>query len=389
MIQKGWMAMIGFLTVALLAVGMLALSGDSGSGSDPGEEVTEDDRAYAADYGVSVAEAQRRLGLQDDAGDLSASLVADEAATFGGLWVRHEPDFRVVVGFTEDGESTIRPHVEDGPLADIVETRTAAVALNTLVNDQGIAMNAVSGLGVGAESGINVFENRVELYVLDKATFDEALQKANIVLPGTVLVLEVAEFSSPDVDIYGGLALSRCTSGFGVKDSSGTKGITTAGHCYDTLHYDGLWIPHQEGTFQKSHDVQWHTAPDFTVKNKIKVGTNTRSITSTRSRNSQSVGNYVCKYGKTTGYTCGNIVDKNFQFTDERSDCDDPGNCQWKATWIKVHKDGVNLSEGGDSGGPWFSKYTAYGTHSRSLGDDAFYMAINYVDAIDITVLTE
>ncbi|MYC31724.1 MAG: hypothetical protein F4X64_00915 [Chloroflexi bacterium] len=209
-------------------------------------------------------------------------------------------------------------------------------------------------------------------------------------LPATVVVLEVEQFSTLDTDIYGGLALTRCTSGFAVENASGTKGITTAGHCYDTQHYDGYWVPYEDGTFQKSHDVQWHTVRDYTVKNKIKVGSGTRSITSTKSRSSQAVGNYVCKYGKVTGYTCGNIVDKSFQFEDNgRFDCDDPGNCQWKATWIRVHNDGVNLSEGGDSGGPWFSKYTAYGTHSRSLGDDAFYMAINYIDALSITVLTE
>ncbi|MYC34370.1 MAG: hypothetical protein F4X64_14495 [Chloroflexi bacterium] len=162
MIRKNWMTIIGLLMLALLAVGMVALSSDSGATSDPGEEVTEDDRSYAADYGVSVAEAQRRLKLQDDAGDLSASLAADEAATFGGLWVQHEPDFRVVARFTEDGEATVRPHIEDGPLADIVEARTATVALSTLETDQRTAMNAVSGLDTRSESGINVFENRVE-----------------------------------------------------------------------------------------------------------------------------------------------------------------------------------------------------------------------------------
>ena len=71
------------------------------------------------------------------------------------------------------------------------------------------------------------------------------------------------------------------------------------------------------------------------------------------------------------------------------AECDDPGNCQWTATWIRVHKDGVKLADGGDSGGPWLSKYTAYGVRSGSLYNDAIYMAINYVDVLNITVLME
>ena len=53
-------------------------------------------------------------------------------------------------------------------------------------------------------------------------------------------------------------------------------------------------------------------------------------------------------------------------------------------TAIKVDSDpdgpGFDLSEGGDSGGPWFSSTTALGTMSCQQGFDAIYVATNYIE---------
>ena len=50
------------------------------------------------------------------------------------------------------------------------------------------------------------------------------------------------------------------------------------------------------------------------------------------------------------------------------------------------------LSVVGDSGGPWFSSYDAYGTQVGTLGDDsddAFCMAVNYISrGFHVDVLT-
>jgi hypothetical protein len=60
------------------------------------------------------------------------------------------------------------------------------------------------------------------------------------------------------------------------------------------------------------------------------------------------------------------------------------------ATWIRVHQDGVNLSEGGDSGGPWYFGGSAYGIHHCGIGNDACYMAVNYIGSagLGLTVRT-
>ena len=128
----------------------------------------------------------------------------------------------------------------------------------------------------------------------------------------------------------------------------------------------------------------WPTLPPpFTHEfvNRVYDGTYHRLITSAKSRSQQSVGEYVCKYGRATRRTCGNIASKNHQLYSPYG-----GN-----VWIKVHKDGVNLSSGGDSGSAWYGGNAAYGIHHGGAGDgalDAVYMAINYIDYLNLSVIT-
>jgi len=91
-----------------------------------------------------------------------------------------------------------------------------------------------------------------------------------------------------------------------------------------------------------------------------------------------NLGDPVCKYGRTTGYTCGTIETKQF-------DPDGSGTL-FNATFIYVDGGSVNLSEGEDSGGPWFYGTTAYGVHKGGSGNDAWFMAQNYMSALNIRV---
>ena len=200
--------------------------------------------------------------------------------------------------------------------------------------------------------------------------------------------MEVPEFSRTEADIYGGLALSKCTSGFAVENNIGDMGITTAAHCEGDIQYNGNDLNAVDGLDEGFLDLRWMTTPDFTPVNEIEDGSGGRPITSTRHRNDQSIGTTVCKYGKTTGLTCGDLVSKWFQPDGHH------------ATFMRIHNpDEDDLSAGGDSGGPWFVDNEAYGTHRSSTPhiddygptaiDDAIYMAVNYFANLDIDVLTD
>ena len=109
-------------------------------------------------------------------------------------------------------------------------------------------------------------------------------------------------------------------------------------------------------------------------------GTQTRYVLGTKGRSQQTNGEYVCKYGVTTDYNCGYIDSKDFRRQKAGQ--------SWSSTWILVDKPGEHLVRPGDSGGPWFSGNTAYGITVAEVGDKALYMAINYIDILDVSVLT-
>ena len=398
-----------FKTVALLIVLAAAatLAAAPGDGAIPitTDPLGMDAAIYASDYGVTLEEAKRRLGLQGSAGALQAELLGNESDKFAGLWIQHEPDFKIVVRFTQDGESTVTPYVTGGPLSGIVEVRTADATLNDLKTAQANAMTIARGFGIRVESQTDVIENRVKLFVVDKVGLDSSLATSDVHLPDKVDVVTVSELSRNTTNLYGGLTLTsagtgkQCTSGFAVTHSDGREGITTAGHCKDDHTFNGTALDFAGSLVGGSYDVQWYEAPGFTLRNLVYDGSGNRYVYGTESLDNQTVGTYVCKYGITTEYGCGNISHTDFQPADTGPDEGCPISlCTYSATFIRVHKHNVTLSQGGDSGGPWFVGNTAYGIMTKAVeyivpGEpvvwDGVYMAVDYFSGLDLTVLTQ
>ena len=165
---------------------------------DLDDPLVQDAKMYAKDQGVPLEEAVRRLQLQDSLGGLGAKLEANERDTFAGLWIQHELEYRVVVALTRDGKETVRPYVEGGQLEELVEVREASATLAELQKAQKRAGDLVRDLGIRADSGIDVKQNRVELYVTDRAQLEFALQQANVRLPEHIAVVEVEGLAEPE-----------------------------------------------------------------------------------------------------------------------------------------------------------------------------------------------
>ena len=178
--------------------------GDSSSESDTTPEPTisgtprsnddlspieQDAQHYAEQFGVDPSEAVTRLTLQVPIGKLGAAIEANEKDTFAGLWIQHEPEYRVVVAFTKEGESTIAKYVQDGPLLELIEVRNAEATLRELERAQLEAGQIVADLGFNLASGIIVQENRAELYATDRAALEEALRESGKTLPDHVVII--------------------------------------------------------------------------------------------------------------------------------------------------------------------------------------------------------
>lgn len=302
--------------------------------------------------------------------------------------------------FTGDGENTIQSYVSGGDLQAIVETGTATNTLASLKEAQASAIDMVRTLDATFEAGINIQENRAEIYTLDKA-LSTALEKDNHILSDKVELVEVSHMARRTTDVFAGLGLTSCTAGFSVEDSNGTKGITTAAHCSNTQSYGNINLPIQSPqAYGGSGEVQWHTTPGLDVVNEVKIGSYSREVTDTTDRSEQSVGEYVCNYGMVTGYDCGHINDTSWMPSDS---CDNGGvGCFWNPTFVRVRaSNGQVLADNGDSGGPWFIGQSAYGImvwalpiHQVSssgpwIRTDAAYMPVDYMSLIGVEILTD
>jgi hypothetical protein len=191
------------LMLSVAGCGRITASSPVSSADDPSVEdaLARDAESYASEYNVDLEEALRRLQLQDLIGELNAELAAQEGDTFAGLWIEHTPEFRVWVRFTRDGEDTIRPYIADGPLAGIVEVRGASASLAQLEAAQAALSSVLSDLEVDVSHGLNVAENRVELFVADRAQFKCLLREAGIQLPNHVELVAVGGYSAGEIDI--------------------------------------------------------------------------------------------------------------------------------------------------------------------------------------------
>ena len=362
----------------------------------PGEDgATYDSRVYAAQYGVSVKEAKHRFALQDAAGVLNAQLIAKESTTFAGLWLEHKPQFKIVVQFTGAAKPNIAAYTQNKDLVSLVEMRTANLSLVDIEKAQMKAYSAFANSGMRVEAGLNVQKNHVEIYTLaqDRPTIAAKMIAAQ--MPAYIDLVTVPALSEPKAEWYGGLDVRDvsnhiCTTGFAVQGSGGVKGVITAGHCqnqlYDVFAHTGLPLTFKGESYGGPYEVQWHTFAGYTPVNKIRWNLNgaTRYINSVKARVNQVVGGYVCKYGKVGGYGCGTIADKNYLLS-----YGDP----WKpkipftATFIRVTGSYSPFIPGGDSGGPWFNGYTAYGITSSGFNVNGVYMAINYISALGVSVM--
>lgn len=108
---------------------------------------------------------------------------------------------------------------------------------------------------------------------------------------------------------YGGEILSTCTSGFGTRASSstsGTRGISTAGHCGNSQSDDGSALTFKAQYTGTHGDFQWHTGPkaesdDFYAGSTTATETDLRDVSAV---GSPVVGQSLCRNGKTNYKDC-------------------------------------------------------------------------------------
>lgn len=258
------------------------------------------------------------------------------------------------------------PYVEDASITFHAEIRTIVASVVLVDSDQtpslehlsSIARQALTKAAGGDQSGFDV------TVILSEYPTLGGLDSAN--------------------HHHGGESLSTCTSGFGTRAGShttGTRGISTAGHCGNSQSDDGVAL-----TFQSEHegthgDFQWHTGPrtrtdDFYSGSASTLETNLRDVAAV---GTPTVGQSLCKNGKTNKKSCQEV---------RKLGVCHAGSCN-------LVQMGARLAASGDSGGPIFFGSTAYGLHKGFHYDpvwpadrDTFSRTDRIDDALGVYIAT-
>lgn len=374
-------------------------------------------------YGISEAEARERIELQDQVSALAARIRTGDDPAFGGIWIEHEPVFKVNIGFADqDDRKALRESIAPA-LRRHVQIRNVPKS-NRVADEQLDAI--IAALATARIDYTSGFEPRNGKLFVAVATGGEA-QTVRLLLPpalrGDVDVrvepiprAEAPTGLQPGDEIEAGyehyqsanFADPGCTFGYSVRyGAGGTPGILTAGHCVNAgFLWQGHWVSlgapvldeNRYGTkfdyqiFDTSGLVQgpwvWFSnsqrVPEFPSQGYYRVVGQTGYY-------GQTAGMVMCKSGRVTGITCGQITNGAYVFNGAKG-------------WIEVgNTKQADLSEPGDSGSPWFiypgtsSDVKAVGIHTAGTGNctgptcKAVYMPIDYIDdhiPVTLTVAT-
>ena len=380
----------------LLALLLLAVGGASSAQpvQTQVEALADDAEQYAAQFGVTPAEALRRLRAQQDSVPITDAIAREFADRLAGISIEHSPEYRIVVLLT--GTQAVADRSAAGvPIvfrtgAKATHAQALAALRRHLID---LTTDLPNARGAGYDQGAGEVVLLVTPEDAKRFGLDTIRDRAEKVggVPIRVVLNNLTE-SNMSIDgggrVEGVNTLTKrrnlCTTAFVVTNGE-TNAITTAAHCPDQLTYidrDGntTELPLIGSWGAAYQDVQINGSPDSPEPlfySNRGAGTR-RRVVSWRNAASTRAGDFVCHYGESSGYSCATV---------ELTDYAPPGElCAGfcSPTWITVK--GPNCIPG-DSGGPVFSGETAFGiakgVNRAGSGQCLFYyyMSTDYLPA--------
>ena len=386
------------LVAAALAAALTVQPGTAASATaSPDAQPTPDPAVsfYAADYSVSLGEAQRRLNRIQPLQEILATIRDLESTRLAGWSIDHTVSFGGWVWLTGDNPpgsaaaaiAAVHADVEIRTGADHSHAELLAVQQRLFRNGAVGRVNDGPTSGVAAMvtfTGIDMAANAVRIGI-DPAlalavpggltdtgpttVSDEAFQvKAAEVaaqLQNDISVSYVVEDGrglSDHATFIGGQGMSQCTAGFTARHrGTGSHGIVTAAHCRGSISMHGVRLVPVVDRLGPDIDARFLSVPTGSSHRLLDEfvcrGVLPCDVTGDISRN-RMMGSYVCHYGKNSGYSCGTVTDIDHypvgNYTACSSRCDN--------TFVSAS--GPNLRGcRGDSGGPFYRGGVAYGIH--------------------------
>ncbi len=365
------------------------------------EAIAADAKAYSSASGLTLAQAHIRMRTADKMGEPLAHIRKKFSERLAGIYFEDAPRFKVLVRLT--GHKPVAPTSLklDGvkvPVEFITGARSTLDVLVTSISaktqDLVTMVPGLDGVGTDERTGeivLNVFAEGSDRKAL--ATLNPDVEQ----LLGHPARIDFEDYPAMDADVRGGAKItsssgSYCTSGFVVKNTSGTTGVLTAAHCEGmNTYYNPSGTTHPldiaVGEVKDSdQDVEVHTSSaveraEFYADSTAAA----RTLTGRRLRSSTAVGDQVCHRGETTGYSCGTVELTNYAPTYAGA-C---GTQTCAPVWVKVQGGPTTACYQGDSGGPVFASQTAFGLLKGTAASGAgagqcsyfIYMSTDYISS--------
>lgn len=364
----------------------------------PAEALAQDAGEYARLTGVAPEEALRRMRAQQESVAVTSRIREVYRDRLAGISIEHDPDYRIVVLLTGSAPVPDQWIFAGGMNVPILFRTGASATSEQIVSAMArhreaikAAIPTASGMGLDPRSGELVLMIRAADAGLHGVDVLDARMEA---LTGVPVRLRVLDRVDVDSSMEGGSRLEgidpangrryACTTGFVVSDGTRT-GIVTAAHCPDTLIYyspgggaiplsfDGQWgAGYQDVQVHASREAQ---QPLFYADSRKSI---MRPVTGARGRVETRAGDFVCRRGETSGYSCSQV---------DLTDYAPPGDlCGGPCDPVWVMAPGPSC-KGGDSGGPVFSGTIAFGimkgaNYSRTgTCNFYYYMSVDYLPA--------
>jgi hypothetical protein len=394
-------------SVVIVAAGILVAAPPAGAREPAPDPAVA---ALAAERGVPISEAQRRIDWQQRAPELESALAsALGAEAFGGVWIGADDD-RIKVGVVGTATAAVNGVVAARKLGDAVDTTPVRHSLNALKQVNTALGAELARVNAGAawplEVGYDPSANAVRLGLPPAGGTLTAAQESLVKdargrfgdLLGTYSYTSRATadgcaFPFCDPPLRAGVQYNPtgCTLAFMGRRRGDNKFVAfTAGHCVAGLTSTVHSSRFADGITFKSLGVTganlWNSSGDaalieiddpngWQVRNWVNVGASGSNggVSGTAAKqdypingDSESVfGMRICRTGVGSGTSCGKVNGLGVTLTYGGVTVNDLG----RATYCRA---------GGDSGGPVYANNTAFGIHvAGSATCTGYYQGIH------------
>lgn len=357
------------------------------------EAIAEDAAQYAAQFRVTLEEAQRRVAAQQASVVTTDAIAREFADRLAGISIDNGANYSISVLLT--GSEPVADRSANGvPIIFRTGAKAthaqAVAAMRKHLIDVRLELPGARGAGYDQRTG------EVVLLVTpgDAQRFGvDSIRARAEQLSGVPVRIVVNQLIESNMSVIGGGLVegtnlltnrrNRCTSGFVVTNGE-IQAITTAAHCPDELTYierDGASsapLPMIGSWGLGYRDVQINgstDSPEPLFYSNRGAGS-LRKVATWRNVAGTRAGEFVCHYGESSGYSCATV---------ELTDYAPPGDLcggPCSPTWVTVK--GPSCIPG-DSGGPVFSGEVALGIAKGINRDEGgrclfyYYMSTDYL----------